>query len=42
VNNIIFYTELSSYYQIFVKGMIVLVSLSLGAIPMLMRKRAAV
>jgi ribose transport system permease protein len=42
VNNIIFYTELSSYYQIFVKGMIVLVSLSLGAIPKLMRNRAAV
>ena len=42
LNNIIFYSQLSSYYQIFVKGMIVLTSLSFAAIPLLMRKRHAV
>jgi len=41
LNNIIFYTQLSSYYQIFVKGMIVLTALSFAAIPMLVRKRNA-
>jgi ribose transport system permease protein len=40
VNNIIFFTDLSSYYQIFVKGMIVLVSLSFGAVPALLRRRS--
>jgi ribose transport system permease protein len=42
LNNIIFYSQLSSYYQIFVKGMIVLTSLSFAAIPLLVRKRNAV
>ncbi len=41
LNNIIFYTQISSYYQIFVKGMIVLTSLSFAAIPLLIRKRNA-
>jgi len=42
LNNIIFYTQLSSFYQIFVKGMIVLTSLCFAAIPLLVRRRNAV
>jgi ribose transport system permease protein len=42
LNNIIFYSQLSSYYQIFVKGMIVLTSLCMAAVPTLLRRRSSV
>lgn len=39
LNNIIFFSQISSYYQVFAKGMIVVLALSLGAIPMLLREK---
>ncbi len=39
LSNIIFFSQISSYYQIFAKGMIIVLSLSLAAIPRLFEEK---
>jgi ribose transport system permease protein len=39
LNNVLFFAHLSSYWQVFAKGMIIVVSLSMGAIPTLLKSR---
>jgi ribose transport system permease protein len=39
LNNVLFFANLSSYWQVFFKGLIIVVSLSLGAVPTLMKSR---
>jgi len=39
LNNIIFYSGVSSYFQIFAKGLIIVIALCIGAVPVLIKQR---
>ncbi|MFN2167045.1 MAG: ABC transporter permease [Anaerolineae bacterium] len=39
LNNVLFFAQLSSYWQVFYRGLIIVLSLSLGALPMLLKSR---
>ncbi|MBN1835050.1 MAG: ABC transporter permease [Spirochaetales bacterium] len=39
LNNVLFFAQLSSYWQVFYRGLIIVLSLGLGAIPVLLKAR---